>query len=63
MDCPAQSPDLNPTEHQWDKLEHRLLQTQTPHITNCSDYTSAERIGCHSAGDTQAPERKSTWQS
>jgi hypothetical protein len=25
MDCPAQSPDLNPTEYPWGKLERRLL--------------------------------------
>jgi hypothetical protein len=24
MDCPVQSPYLNPTEHRWDKLERRL---------------------------------------
>jgi hypothetical protein len=24
MDWPAQRPDLNPTEHLWDELEHRL---------------------------------------
>jgi hypothetical protein len=24
MDCPAQSPDLNPTDHPWDELECRL---------------------------------------
>jgi hypothetical protein len=24
MDCPAQSPDSNPTEHLWGELEHRL---------------------------------------
>lgn len=24
FDCPAQSPDFNPTDHLWDELERRL---------------------------------------
>jgi hypothetical protein len=39
------------------------LQTLTPHITNCSGYSSAGRTGCHSARDVQTPSRKSPWQS
>jgi hypothetical protein len=31
MDCPTQSPDLNPTEHLWDELERQLrYRSQCP---------------------------------
>jgi hypothetical protein len=30
-----------------------LLRTPTPHISKCSGYSSALRMGCHSAGDVQ----------
>ncbi|MCI4375885.1 hypothetical protein PGIGA_G00114780 [Pangasianodon gigas] len=34
LECPAQSPDLNPTEHLWDELEHRL-HPRPPHQHQC----------------------------
>ncbi|MCJ8737964.1 hypothetical protein PDJAM_G00030120 [Pangasius djambal] len=34
LECPAQSPDLNPTEHLWDELEHRL-NPRPPHQHQC----------------------------
>jgi hypothetical protein len=39
LDWPAQSTDLNPMEHPWDKLEHQLLarpnrSTSVPDLTN-----------------------------
>ncbi|MCJ8734651.1 hypothetical protein PDJAM_G00237750 [Pangasius djambal] len=41
LECPAQSPDLNPTEHHWDELEHRL-HPRPPHIpTSAPDLTNA----------------------
>jgi hypothetical protein len=39
------------------------LQTPKPHITNYSGYSSAGRMGCHSAGGVQTPGRKSPQQS
>jgi hypothetical protein len=64
MVWPAQNPDLKPTEHLWDDLERRLRsRPPTPHITNCSGYSSAGRMGCHSPGDVQTLDRKSSRQS
>ncbi|MCI4389300.1 hypothetical protein PGIGA_G00096420 [Pangasianodon gigas] len=34
LECPAQSPDLNPTEHLWDELEHQL-NPRPPHQHQC----------------------------
>ncbi|MCI4379485.1 hypothetical protein PGIGA_G00228800 [Pangasianodon gigas] len=39
LECPAQSPDLNPTEHVWDDLEHGL-HTRPPHQTSMPDLTN-----------------------
>ncbi|XP_053531694.1 beta-sarcoglycan isoform X2 [Ictalurus punctatus] len=40
LECPAQSPDHNPTEHFWDELEHRL-HLRPPHTTSLYDLSNA----------------------
>ena len=40
LDWPAQSLDLNPSEHLWDKFERRL-QAKPSHLTSVSDLTNA----------------------
>ncbi|MCI4392252.1 hypothetical protein PGIGA_G00143900 [Pangasianodon gigas] len=40
LGCPSQNPDLNPTEHLWDELEHRL-HPRPPHPTSEPDLTNA----------------------
>uniref|UniRef100_A0A3B3RGY2 Tc1-like transposase DDE domain-containing protein n=1 Tax=Paramormyrops kingsleyae TaxID=1676925 RepID=A0A3B3RGY2_9TELE len=32
MVWPSMSPDLNPTEHVWDQLKHRLNDRTPPHV-------------------------------
>lgn len=39
-ECPAQNPDLSPTEHVWDELEHRL-HPRRPHAPSLPDLTNA----------------------
>ncbi|MCI4392463.1 hypothetical protein PGIGA_G00146260 [Pangasianodon gigas] len=40
LQCPAKSLDLNPTEHLWDELEHRL-HPRPPRPTSVPDLTNA----------------------
>jgi hypothetical protein len=40
MDCPAQSPDLNPIEHLWDELECRL-HSRPQHRTSLTALATA----------------------
>jgi transposase len=62
MDCPAQSPDLNPTEHLWDELEQRLRYR--PHRpTSLTALATALQEEWYSARDIQTPGRKSPQQS
>jgi hypothetical protein len=60
MDWPAQSPNLNPTEHLWDELERRLRsRPQRPTSLTALATALQEKWGCHSAGDVQTPGGKS----
>jgi hypothetical protein len=60
------SPESRPESHRtpvgWIRTP-TSLQTPRPHITNCSGYSSAGRMGGHSAGDVQTPGTKSPRQS
>ncbi|XP_053098340.1 cyanocobalamin reductase / alkylcobalamin dealkylase isoform X2 [Pangasianodon hypophthalmus] len=40
LECPAQSPDLNPTEHLWDELEHRLNPRPPHQHQRCLEFAS-----------------------
>ena len=39
LECPAQSPDLKPIEHIWDKLERRL-KARPSRLTSVCDLTN-----------------------